>query len=119
MLKKSGKVCTVTDSEEIIRRRQPLSVYFPETIEVELQRSPCISDLRAMMVQVGFSGLQEPVAEFAHSLTDIQRYRDKAFSCIHLISAEAFERGIQRMEQELHAGPIPCVSRYLLLWGTK
>lgn len=119
VLKKGGQVCTITDSEEIICGRQPLSVYFPETIEIELQRYPSISDLRAMMVEVGFSGLQEPVAEFAYFLTDIQRYRDKAFSCLHLIPTESFERGIQRMEQDLRAGPIPCVSRYLLLWGTK
>ena len=119
VLKRGGKVCTVTDSEEIIRRRQPLSVYFPETIEIELRRYPCISDLRAMLVEVGFSGLQETVAEFAYSLMDIQIYCDKAFSCLHLIPTEAFERGIQRMERDLRAGPIPCVSRYLLLWGTK
>jgi len=119
VLKKGGKLCTVSDSEEIIRRRQPLSVYFPETIAVELQRYPRTSDLRAMLVDVGFSGLQETVAEFAYSLTDIQSYRAKAFSCLHLIPTEAFERGIQRMEHDLLAGPIPCVSRYLLLWGTK
>ena len=119
VLKEGGRVCTVTDSEEIIRCRQPLSVYFPETIEVDLQGYPRISDLRAMMVEVGFSGLQEAVAESAYSLTDIQEYRDKAFSCLHLIPTEAVERGIQRMEQDLRAGAIPCVSRYLLLWGTK
>ena len=100
-------------------RRQPLSVYFPETIEIELRRYPCISDLRAMLVEAGFSRLQETMAEFPYSLIDIRRYRDKAFSCLHLIPTEAFERGIQRMEQDLRAGPIPCVSRYLLLWGTK
>jgi hypothetical protein len=75
--------------------------------------------LRAMMVEAGFSGLHETVAEFPYTLTDIQRFRDKAFSCLHLIPAEAFERGLRRMEQDLRAGPIPCVSRYLLLWGTK
>jgi ubiquinone/menaquinone biosynthesis C-methylase UbiE len=119
ILKKGGKVCTVTDSEEIIYRRQPLSVYFPETIEIELQRYPRTSDLRTMMVEVGFSSLQEVVAEFAYTLTDIQSYRDKAFSSLHLISTEAFEQGIQDMEKDLLAGPIPCISRYLLLWGTK
>lgn len=119
ILKKSGKVCTVTDSEEIIRRRQPLSVYFPESVEVELQRYPRIADLRAMLVEAGFSDLQEVVAEFPYALTDVQPFRDKAFSSLHLIPVEAFERGLQRMEQDLRAGPIPCVSRYLLLWGTK
>jgi ubiquinone/menaquinone biosynthesis C-methylase UbiE len=119
ILKKGGKVCTVTDSEEIIFRRQPLSVYFPETIEIELQRYPRICDLRTMMIEVGFSSLQEVVAEFAYTLTDIQSYKDKAFSSLHLISTEAFEHGIQHMEQDLLVGPIPCISWYLLLWGTK
>jgi hypothetical protein len=52
-------------------------------------------------------------------LSDIQAYRDKAFSALLLISEAAFQRGIERMEQDLSTGPIPCVSRYLLLWGTK
>jgi SAM-dependent methyltransferase len=119
VLPEGGKVCTVTDSEEIIRRRQPLSVYFPESIDVELRRYPRISDLRAMMAEVGFNGFQESTVEFAYTLADIQSFRDKAFSSLHLIPSEAFERGIRRMEQDLRAGPIPCVSRYLLLWGTK
>jgi SAM-dependent methyltransferase len=119
VLKIGGKVCTVTDSEEIIRGRQPLSVYFPETITFDFQRYPRISDLRAMMGQAGFDRQRESVAAFSYSLTDIQKYRDKAFSCLHLIPAAAFERGLQRMENDLKAGPIFCVSRYLLLWGTK
>ena len=119
VLKEGGRVCTVTDSESIIRQRQPLSVYFPETVEVDLQRYPRISDLRKMMAEAGFTSLHETCAEFAYSLTDIQSYRDKAFSCLHLIPAPAFERGIQQMEESLRAGPITAVSRYLLLWGVK
>jgi ubiquinone/menaquinone biosynthesis C-methylase UbiE len=119
VLKKGGKICTVTDSEEIIRRRQPLSVYFPETIEIELQRYPRISDLRTMMVKAEFSSLQETVVEETYELTDIQRYRDKAYSSLHLISVEAFERGIRHMEQDLQEHPIPAIPRYLLLWGAK
>jgi SAM-dependent methyltransferase len=119
VLRKSGRVCTVTDSESIIRQRQPLSVYFPETVEIELRRYPRISDLRNTMAAAGFTSLQETWAEYAFSLTDIQSYRDKAFSCLHLISTQAFERGIRRMEADLQDGPIASVSRYLLLWGVK
>lgn len=119
ILKPGGKICTVTDSEDIIRRRVPLTSYFPESAEVELQRYPKMADLKAMMTDAGFTDLQEPVVEFPYSLTDIQSYRDKAFSSLHLISAEAFERGIQRMEEDIRKGPIHCVSRYGLLWGTK
>lgn len=119
VLKRGEEVCTVTDSEEIIRNRQPLSVYFPETVTVDLGRYLRISDLQAMMVRAGFGSLEEKVVEFSYSLTDIQEYRDKAFSCLHLIPAAAFERGLERMEHDLSAGSIPGVSRYLLLWGTK
>jgi hypothetical protein len=61
-------------------------------------------------------------AKFLNALsatTDIQIYRDQAFSCLHLIPKAAFERGIRQMEIALRNGPISCVSRYALLWGTK
>ena len=119
VLKEGGKVCTVTDSEDIIRRRQPLSTYFPETIALELQRYPRIADLRTMLVNAGFTNLQETAGEAAYALTDIQIYRDKSFSCLHLISAEAFERGIRRMEGDLKDHPILATPRYLLLSGVR
>jgi SAM-dependent methyltransferase len=119
VLKLGGRICTVTDSEEIIRRRQPLSVYFPETVAIELQRYPRITDLRTMMLAAGFGSLQESFGEHAYELMDIEKFRCKAFSCLHLISADAFERGIQRMQHDLQDRPIPAVSRYVLLWGVK
>jgi SAM-dependent methyltransferase len=119
VLKKGGQICTVTDSEDIIRRRRPLSNYFPETVEVELQRYPRILDLRTMMVNAGFSDLREVIAEREYELRDVQKYRDKAFSSLHLISPEAFERGLQRLENDVKTQPIPAISLYLLLWGTK
>ena len=119
VLKPGGKVCTVTDSEDIIRRRQPLAVYFPETVEPEVQRYPCISDLCQMMAQAGFEGIAEERIEHQTAIEDIQAYRDKAFSSLYLIPPEAFERGIQRMETDLMTAPIQVISRYLLLWGEK
>ena len=119
VLRHSGRVCTVTDSEDIIRRRQPLSVYFPESVAVELGRYPKIADLREAMRQAGFTGLYEQTVEYAFTTTDIQAYRDRAFSSLHLISEAAWKAGIQRMEVDLEMGPIQCVPRYLLLWGVK
>jgi len=119
VLKPGGQVCTVTDSEWIIRQRRPLAVYFPETVEVELGRYPPIAELRELMRQAGFAELHEEVVEFPYQLSDIQPYRDKAFSSLHLIPEEALRRGIERMERDLHAGPIACVSRYVLLWGIR
>jgi len=114
-----GKVCTVTDSEWIIRNRQPLAVYFPETVEPELHRYPRVSLLRDLMEKAGFSHMAEESVEFPYQLTDIQQYRDKAFSALHLIPEVAFEQGIRRMARDLCVGPIPCMSRYTLLWATK
>ncbi len=119
VLRPGGKVCTVTDSEWIIRHRQPLSVYFPETVEVELQRYPRIADLRRFMEQAGFQEIHEETVEFSFTINDIQMYRDKAFSSLHLIPGEAFQAGIRRMQADLLHAPIPCVPRYLLLWGNR
>ncbi len=119
VLRADGKACTVTDSEWIIRHRQPLAVYFPETVEIELGRYPRIAELRDIMERVGFGEMTESTVEFAYPLTDIQAYRDKAFSALLLIPEAAFQRGIERMEQDLRTGRIQCVSRYLLLWGAK
>jgi SAM-dependent methyltransferase len=119
VLKVGGAVCTVTDSEWIIHNRQPLAVYFPETIEVELDRYPGIDQLQDLMKQAGFSQAGQELVEFHYQLTEIQAYRDKAFSALHLIPEEAFQRGVERMAGDLRAGPIPCVSRYILLWGIK
>ena len=119
VLKPGGCVCTITDSEDIIRRRQPLSNYFPQTVEKELERYPRIADLRLMMAESGFAGLVEDTVENQFAMHDIQAYRDKSFSSLHLISQDEFKRGIRRMDADLLVGPIQAISRYLMLWGAK
>jgi hypothetical protein len=52
-------------------------------------------------------------------LPDIEPYRAQVFSSLRLISKEAFARGMTRLEQDFNKGPIPWVSRYLMLWGAK
>lgn len=118
-LRPGGKVCTVTDSEDIIRRREPHSVYFPETIPVELKRYPPINDLIALMQGAGFRDIHEEFAEYPYTITSSEGFRKKAYSSLHLILPEAFERGIERMEADLAEGPIQCKARYVLVWGTK
>jgi SAM-dependent methyltransferase len=119
VLNRNGQVCTATDSEWIIRHRQPLSTYFPETIVYELGRYPRISDLERLMLSTGFVKITACTTEYAFAITDIQAYRDKAFSALQLIPETAFRRGIVQMERDLLISPIPCKSRYTLLWGTK
>jgi cyclopropane fatty-acyl-phospholipid synthase-like methyltransferase len=120
VLKPGGRLCTVTDSAAIIQRRQPLSVYFPETITPELKRYPRTADLTGWMQRAGFIDVQEREVEFPYEITDLQPYREKAFSALHLISEAAFLTGIERMEADLRdAGKIRGASRYVLLWGMK
>lgn len=117
LLHPGGQLCTVTDSASIIRRRQPLSVYFPETIVVELARYPRITTLRALMARAGLRPTRIERVELSYRVEDSAPYRHKAFSALHLISEEAFRRGLARLEADLKAGPVLGVSRYLLLWG--
>ncbi|MBN1487328.1 MAG: methyltransferase domain-containing protein [Anaerolineae bacterium] len=119
ILKPGGKFCTVTDSEDVIRSRQPLSVYFPELVDIELRRYPSIAALRIWMEYAGFGALQEQFVEFTDNLMDIREYRERAYSALHLLPEEAFRQGVARMEADLQKGPIQRVSRYVLLWGTK
>jgi ubiquinone/menaquinone biosynthesis C-methylase UbiE len=118
-LEPGGYVCTVTDSEWIIRHREPLATYFPETVSADLARYPRLKELGDTMVGAGFGEISEQMVEFPCLLTDAQAYRDRAFSSLHLIGDEAWRRGLQRMERDLQSGPIRCVSRYILLWGAR
>ena len=117
VLKPGGRICTVTDSEWIIRHRQPLSAYFPATIELELRRYPAMDRLREEMQAAGFGEIEEEQAELPYKLTEFDAYRDKAYSSLHLIAEEDFRAGLTRMEDDLRTGQIDCVSRYVLLWG--
>ena len=118
-LKPGGLICTVTDSIDAIRRRRPLSNYFPETVAVEEARYPAIAYLADLMEQTGFINIETQEVAFGYSLANIQPYQDKAFSCLHLIPHEAFDRGIARMQTDLAHGQISALSLYTLIWGRR
>jgi len=117
-LRSGGKLCTITDSEWVIRSRQPLTTYFPETVAFELTRYPRIAELCELMA-FGFDQIVDCTVEWTYNLNDAAAYREKAFSALQLIPEHAFQRGLARMEDDLEKGPIPCVSRYTMLWGSK
>ncbi len=119
VLRDGARMATATDSEWIIRNREPLARYFPETIEVELARYPSIEQLQIEMTRAGFVQLSEELVEHAYELIDSAPFREKVFSTLLYLSNEAFTRGLARLETDLSRGPIPCVSRYTLLWGHK
>jgi len=118
-LRDGGRLCTVTDSEALIRGRVPLSSYFPETVEKELARYPSTSLLRAAMQQAGFIHITEVIVRLPYLITDLGPFEAKAFSSLHLIPEDAWLHGLDRMRADLAQGPIQAVSHYLLLWGEK
>jgi ubiquinone/menaquinone biosynthesis C-methylase UbiE len=119
VLKPGGRICTITESAELIARRKPLAVYFPETVDADVKRYPPISTLRKMMAQAGFISTIEKVLSYPYEKKDIKDYKNKAYSCLHMISEEAFLIGLQRLEEDLKNGPIACLSQYVFLWGQK
>jgi ubiquinone/menaquinone biosynthesis C-methylase UbiE len=118
-LRPGGRVCTVTDSANIIRRREVLSGYFPETVEIELARYPRIDQLEAWMAEAGLVELDTLTVEEPYELTSAQAFRDKAYSALHLIAEEAWQAGLARLERDLSQGPIRGASRYACVWGRK
>jgi len=117
VLRPGGAVCTVTDSDRIIATRQPLAVYWPETVDVELRRYHSLAALRGWMAAAGLATGDECTVEHTYFLVDAQPYRARAYSTLRLIPEEAWRRGLAHMEADLARGPITCVARYVLLWG--
>lgn len=119
VLKSKGKIVTVTDSEWTLYNRKPLTQYFPETLEVDLKRYHPIEKIKETMSDLGFINIRDEMTEYYYYLEDISPYKEKSFSSLNLISREAFERGIKRMEEDIKNGPIPCISRFVMVWGEK
>ncbi len=119
VLNPGGLICTVTETSWMIRNRQPFAVYFPETVPVDLQRYPSSKALKNIMEAASFNDIRSKVVKFSFLHADIQDFRDKAYSCLHLISEACFQQGMLRMEEDLIKSPIPWISRYLLVWGMK
>ncbi len=117
VLRPGGHLVTVTDSHDDIPRRRPLSSHFPETVAVEFERYPPVPRLLEEMAQVGFDETRLVEVSRDYDLDDIQAYRDRAFSSLHLIGEEAFCRGISRLESDLAGGRILCVSLYTMIWA--
>jgi SAM-dependent methyltransferase len=118
VLKPGGHIVTVTDSHDDIPRRRPLSSHFPETVDVELRRYPSVPLLLTELTGAGFGELRLDQVEYEYDLVDIQAYRDRAFSSLHLIEEDAFRRGVARLEADLARAPISCVSLYTVIWAT-
>ncbi len=118
VLRPGGLVVMVTDSPTDLARRVPLTSHFPETLAHERSRYPDIETLQAEMTAAGFGDLRLDHVELSYPLTDISAYRNRAYSALHLIDADAHAAGMARLEADLERGPIEATSLYTLVWGT-
>ncbi len=118
-LRPGGILCTATDSKAIIKRRAPLSRYWPSTVPVELARYHDLEMLREAMAAVGFCRMDECEGRWEFAVTDVGPYRDKAFSCLQLISEEAFTGGLRAMESDLRTGALEGASELAFLWAER
>lgn len=119
VLRPGGRLCVVTDSADDIRAREPLSRYFPETVDIELARYPSVASLHDAMAAAGLSVLPTTQVRRTYRLTSAQAFRDRAFSSLHLLPDDVFRRRVGEMEAALALGPIPALSLYTLLWARR
>lgn len=114
-LRPGGIFCTATDSQAIIERRRPLSHYWPSTVPVELERYHPLETLRTELAAAGFSRIEECEGRSEFAVPDIDAFRDKAFSCLQLITEAEFARGLRAMESDLRLGPVSGASELVFL----
>jgi ubiquinone/menaquinone biosynthesis C-methylase UbiE len=119
VLRPGGIICTATDSEHNIRSRRPLTEFWPDSAAVDLKRYPKISLLRREMAAAGFASTAEHQIQEERPVTDLTSYREKAYSCLRLITEDAFADGLRKLEAALKAGPVTGLAMYLCLWGRK
>ena len=118
-LRPGGLLCTVTDSADMIRRREILSGYFPETVEIELARYPRIAQLEAWAAATGLEALGVAEVEEPYEISNAQPFRDRAYSSLHLIPVEAWRAGLERLERDLARGPVRGAARYACVWARR
>lgn len=117
VLKPGGRLCTVTESGDMIKGRNPQSVYFSGSAVAELWRYPAIHDLKQYMEAAGFVDIIERETSEPHVVTDATPYREKAFSSLLLMDEDEFQEGLTRLEADLQSGPIQGYIKRLCLWG--
>jgi len=99
-LKPHGLFVIVTDSEANIRARS-LTHYFPEILDVEIDRYPRVADLARFAEEAGFRCEPPEPAEGYLELDDefVSRVERKCSSAMRLISDEAHRTGVRRVRE--------------------
>jgi len=120
VLNKDGILVTVTDSGEDLENRT-ITKYFPESLEIEKKRYPGVYKIVKNMKNNGFKGIEITHSEKEYKMSDeiFQKFKNKAFSAIKLISDESFEEGIQKIEEDMKKNKCLVKELYTYIWGVK
>jgi ubiquinone/menaquinone biosynthesis C-methylase UbiE len=97
-LSRKGKFILVTDLEENIHARS-LSKFFPEILQVELDRYPSYDSIMYEAKQAGLNLKASQLAEGFRDINDdfIDKVKSKCSSSMRLIPDEAQKRGVERL----------------------
>ncbi len=117
VLRPGGSICTATDSTDMIRRREPLSRYWPSSAIADMARYPTVDALLSAMSLAGFGEVACREIRASGFVTDARPYRERSFSCLRLISEAEFHTGFHRLEDDLRRGPVASISEYVCIWG--
>jgi len=118
VLNKGSIVLTVTDSEEDLENRT-ITKYFPESLEIEKKRYPGVDKIVEYMKSNDFKEIEITHTEREYKMNDkkFQKFKNKAFSSVRLLSEESFERGIKKIEEDVGKGKCFVKELYTYIWG--
>ena len=115
VLQPGGMAMVVTESEDDLRQRTPHVTYFPDIVEVELQRYPSIETIQQELAAAGLAVGETIAVSRPVEVDDIAQFRDRAYSSLHLIGEDAFRTGLERMMADLREGPLAGERRYTIV----
>lgn len=104
ILKKGGSLLIFTDTHEHISNRLTTK-YFPETLKVELNRYQSSEEIIASLSHSGFTSIKSDNIvlgddeNYGEKLINIAK--KKGYSMFNLISQDAIDAGIQRIQQDM------------------
>lgn len=100
VLRPGGFILIYTDSEDTIRKRS-LTKFFPEVMQVELNRYPKIEELNRSAKDAGLILIEEENLEGCMELNDenINKFERKCSSSLRLIPDERHKEGMQRLRE--------------------
>lgn len=105
ILKDDGSLFIFTDTHEHIRNRLTTK-YFPETLEAELERYQSSEEIISSLSQNAFTGIKSDTLilgvdeDYGQKLINIAL--KKGYSMFNLISLDAIDAGIQRIQKDMN-----------------